>query len=225
MWAFPVFVCGLLASVVLLRRRPLAALAALLGGSLATIALNPVMLAGAPEIPIAGAVGIEICYVAATRALRVSATGLAMVGASLLTPVPGGVDLGPFRGGVAFVTIIAWLIGIRSGRRRPGRAAACSGGRPGRDGGAAADRPRTARRRGAQHRHHRYPGRRGPEGVRRKARRGARRPGRHRGHQQGDAVRAAADGDRAAATEPDPGRGRRRWARRPAWPTSTGWPR
>ena len=81
----------------------------------------------------------------------------------------------------------------------PGRAAAGSGGRPDRDGGAAADRPRTARHRGAQHRHHRDPGRCGPQGLRRPSRRGARRPGRHRGHQQGDAVRTAADDDRAAA--------------------------
>ena len=81
----------------------------------------------------------------------------------------------------------------------PGRAAAGPSGRPDRDGRAAADRPRTARHRGAQHRHHRDPGRRGPQGLRRQSRRRARRPGRHRGHQPGDAVRAAADGDRAAA--------------------------
>jgi signal transduction histidine kinase len=112
MWAFPVFACGLLASAVLLRRRPLAALVALLGGSLAAVALNPVMPAGAMEIPIAGAVGIEVCYAAATRTLRVSATALAIVGAGLLIPVPGDLNLGPFRGGVAFVAIIAWLIGM-----------------------------------------------------------------------------------------------------------------
>jgi signal transduction histidine kinase len=112
MWAFPVFVCGLLASAVLLRRRPLAALVALLGGSLAAVALNPVMPAGAMEIPIAGAVGIEVCYAASTRTLRVSAAGLAIVGASLLIPVPADLNLGPFRGGVAFVAIIAWLIGM-----------------------------------------------------------------------------------------------------------------
>jgi signal transduction histidine kinase len=33
-----------------------------------------------------------------------------MVGACLLIPPPGGVNLASFRGGVAFVTIIAWLI-------------------------------------------------------------------------------------------------------------------
>jgi signal transduction histidine kinase len=111
MWAFPAFICALLVSAVLLRRRPLTALAVMLGGSVATMALKPVMPASAVQIPIAGAVGIEICYIAATRTRRVSATGLAMVGAGLLIPVSGGVDLAPFRGGVAVVTIIAWLIG------------------------------------------------------------------------------------------------------------------
>ena len=85
---------------------------------------------------------------------------------------------------------------------RPGRAGPRPGSRPGRDGGTAADRPRTARHRGAQHRHHRDPGRLGPQGLRRPSRRGARRPGRHRGHQPGDTVRTAADGDRAAARRP-----------------------
>ena len=111
MWAFPAFICALLASALLLRRRPLTALAVMLGGAVATMALKPIMPASALQIPIAGVVGIEICYIAATRTLRVSATGLAMVGADLLIPVPGGLNLGPFRGGVALVTIIAWLIG------------------------------------------------------------------------------------------------------------------
>jgi signal transduction histidine kinase len=56
-------------------------------------------------------VGIAICYIAATRTLRVSAIGLTVVGAGLLIPVPGGLDLAQLRGGVAVVTIIAWLIG------------------------------------------------------------------------------------------------------------------
>jgi len=120
MWAFPVFICALLASAVLLRRRPLTALAVMVGGAVATMALKPVMPASALEIPIAGAVGIEICYIAATRALRVSATGLAMVGAGLLIPVSGGVDLASFRAGVALVAAIAWLIGhsIRQAQAR-----------------------------------------------------------------------------------------------------------
>ncbi len=88
MWAFPAFICALLASALLLRRRPLTALAVILGGSLATMALKPVMPASALQIPLAGAAGIEICYIAATRTRRVSATGLAMVGVGLLIPVP-----------------------------------------------------------------------------------------------------------------------------------------
>ena len=108
---FPAFACALLASALLLRRWPLTALAVLLGGSVATIALKPVMPPRALQILIAGAAGIEICYLAATRTRSVSAAGLAMVGAGLLIPVPGGVDLAQFRGGVAVITIIAWLIG------------------------------------------------------------------------------------------------------------------
>ena len=65
----------------------------------------------AVQILIVGAVGIAICYIAATRTLRVSATGLAVVGAGLLIPGPGGLDLAQLRGGVAVVTVIAWLIG------------------------------------------------------------------------------------------------------------------
>ena len=83
----------------------------MLGGSVATMALKPTMPASALQIVLAGAAGIEICYIAATRTRRVSVTGLAMVGAGLLIPVPGGLDLAPLRGGVALVTIIAWLIG------------------------------------------------------------------------------------------------------------------
>jgi signal transduction histidine kinase len=65
----------------------------------------------AVQILIVGAAGIAICYIAATRTLRVSATGLAVVGAGLLIPGPGGLDLAQLRGGVAIVTVIAWLIG------------------------------------------------------------------------------------------------------------------
>ena len=41
MWAFPVLCCALVASGVLLRRRPLTALVVMLGGSVATMAWNP----------------------------------------------------------------------------------------------------------------------------------------------------------------------------------------
>ena len=119
MWAYPAFICALLASAALLRRRPLTAVGVTLGGSAATTAM-PVMPASVLQIVLAGAAGIEICYIAATRPLKVSATGLAMVGAGLLIPVRGGVDLAPFRAGVAVVTIIAWLIGhsIRQAQAR-----------------------------------------------------------------------------------------------------------
>ena len=121
MWAFPVLCCALVASAVLLRRRPLMALAVMLGGSVAAMALKPIMPASVLEIVITGAAGIEICYIAATRTRAVSATGVAMVGAVLLIPgSPGGLDLASFRGGVAFVTIASWLIGtsIRQAQAR-----------------------------------------------------------------------------------------------------------
>ena len=41
MWGFPVLGCALLASAVLLRRWPLAALAVTLGGSVASMVLQP----------------------------------------------------------------------------------------------------------------------------------------------------------------------------------------
>jgi signal transduction histidine kinase len=121
MWAFPVLGCALLVSALLLRRRPLTALAVMLGGAVAAIALGPGPGQTPPlQIVLAAAAGIEICYIAATGPRAVSVTGLAMVGACLLIPGPGGVDLGPFRGGVAVVTIIAWLIGhsIRQAQAR-----------------------------------------------------------------------------------------------------------
>jgi signal transduction histidine kinase len=111
MWAFPVLICALLASELLLRRRPLPALAVMLGGSVASIALEPLQPGPPLQIVLAGAVGIAICYIAATRRRRVSATSLATVGVCLLIPGPAGPDLGPFRAGVAAVAIIAWLIG------------------------------------------------------------------------------------------------------------------
>jgi signal transduction histidine kinase len=111
MWAFPALICALLASALLLRRRPLPALAVMLGGSAASIALEPVRPGPPLQIVLAGAVGIAVCYIAATRTRAVSVTGLAMVGVSLLIPGPTGTDLASFRVGVAFVAIIAWLIG------------------------------------------------------------------------------------------------------------------
>ncbi len=112
MWAFPVLGCALLVSALLLRRRPLTALAVMLGGAVAAIALGPGPGQTPPlQIVLAAAAGIEICYIAATRSRKVSATGLAMVGAGLLIPGPAGLDLAPYRGGAVVVVIIAWLIG------------------------------------------------------------------------------------------------------------------
>jgi hypothetical protein len=82
-WAVPALLAVLLASALLLRRWPLPALAVTLGGAVATRALEPTQ-ATALQIVLACAVGLEICYLAAARARKVSVTGLAMVGAGLL---------------------------------------------------------------------------------------------------------------------------------------------
>jgi signal transduction histidine kinase len=121
-WAFPVLGCALLASALLLRHRPLTALAVLLGGSAASVALNPPVPAGTLQIVAACAADIEICYIAATRTRAVSATGVAMAGAGLILLLavaspgthPGGTAepaLAPVTIAVALLTIIAWLIG------------------------------------------------------------------------------------------------------------------
>ena len=107
MWAFPVFLCALLASALLLRRWPLVALAVTLGGSFGAVALQQVPT----PLVLAGAAGIEISYIAATHTRRTSLTGVAMIGACLLIPSPPGTNLAPLRVGVTMVTIIAWLIG------------------------------------------------------------------------------------------------------------------
>src|SRR6266851_5287361 len=123
MWVFPVLGCALLASALLLRRRPLTALAVLLGGSAAAMTLQSPVPAGTLQIVAACAAGLEICYIAATRTRRVSVTGVAMAGAGLLillleVPSPGmhrdGIvapAAAPVTIAVPLVTIIAWLIG------------------------------------------------------------------------------------------------------------------
>ena len=116
MWAFPALGCVLLASAVLLRRRPLTALAVTLGGSVAIVSLEPPRPGPPLQIVLASAAGIEICCIAATHARKVSVTGAVMVCAVVLTPGSGGLDLVRLRGGnvvpaVVLVTIIAWLIG------------------------------------------------------------------------------------------------------------------
>jgi signal transduction histidine kinase len=131
MWGFPVLGCALLGSALLLRRWPLVALAVLLGGSVASMALQP-MPADAAVVVLACAAGLEICYMAATRTRAVSVTGAAMaVGAGLLisllgVPPASSVGDGGRQGGplasiaVPLVTIIAWLIGnsIRQAQAR-----------------------------------------------------------------------------------------------------------
>src|ERR1700689_4844506 len=84
MWGSVGFGCALLASAVVLRRWPLAALAVLLGGSVASMVLQPSSPTFALIVTICAA-GLEICYITATRSRRVSVTGAAMAVAGLLT--------------------------------------------------------------------------------------------------------------------------------------------
>jgi signal transduction histidine kinase len=132
MWAFPVLGCALLASALLLRRRPLTALAVLFGGSVASMALKSPVPASTLQIVAACAAGIELCYIAATCTRRVSVTGVAMAGAGLLILLLGVPSPGMHRDGIVgpavplvpiavpLVTIIAWLIGnsIRQAQAR-----------------------------------------------------------------------------------------------------------
>jgi signal transduction histidine kinase len=131
-WGFPVLGCALLASASLLRRWPLAALAVTLGGSAASMVLQP--RPSYALVVLACVVGLEICYIAATRSRRVSVTGAAMAAAGLLIPLLTVPSLGSLRGGslggsaihvvtiaVVVFTIIAWLIG-HSIRRAQARA-------------------------------------------------------------------------------------------------------
>lgn len=125
MWAFPVLGCALLASALLLRRRPLTALAVLLGGSAAAMALNSSAPASTLQIAAACAAGLEVCYIAATRTRRVSVTGVAMAGTGLLILLLGVPSPGMHRDGIVapaaapvtiavplvMVMVIAWLIG------------------------------------------------------------------------------------------------------------------
>ena len=131
MWGFPIFGGALLASALLLRRWPLAALAVVLGGSVASIVLQP-----RPSYTLAVlacVVGLEICYIAATRSRRVSATGAAMAAAGLVIAVLAVPSAGSLAGGslggssihvvaiaVPLFAIIAWLIGhsIRQAQTR-----------------------------------------------------------------------------------------------------------
>ena len=126
MWGFPALGCTLLVSTLLLRRWPLAALAVMLGGSVASTAQQPASrttLVAAALVFACGA-GLEISYMAATRTRRVSVTGVAIVaGVSAAIPflnVPfpgahsdeiGGSALHLVTIAFPLAAILAWLIG------------------------------------------------------------------------------------------------------------------
>lgn len=125
MWGEPAFICALLASAVLLRRMPLMALAVTLAG-LVVLSLGPKteIPASAPQVVVACAAGLEVCYMAATRTRRVSVTGVAIAGAALpvlilALPSPNAFPPNGRPGGpvpvvtiaVPLAMIIAWLIG------------------------------------------------------------------------------------------------------------------
>jgi signal transduction histidine kinase len=131
-WGNTAFFAALLASALLLRRWPLPALAVMLGGSVASMLLIWPRLSY-PLVVAVCVVGLEICYIAATRTRKVSVTGAAMAAAGLLIPLLTVPSLGPLRGGslngsaihlvtivVPLFTIIAWLIGhsIRQAQAR-----------------------------------------------------------------------------------------------------------
>jgi signal transduction histidine kinase len=130
MWELPVLLCVVLGSALVQRRWPLMALAVLLGGSLGVILGGSVASMVPRSMPMIAvlvvvtcAAGLEICYLAATRTRKVSLTGVAMVGVSLLAGLLAAPSLGSLRNGgvgqteflaaiaVVLVTIIAWLIG------------------------------------------------------------------------------------------------------------------
>ena len=133
MWGTPTFIGALLASVVLLRRIPLMALAVTLAGSVAPSLAPPEQIpASSFQVVAACVAGLEVCYMAATRTRRVSLTAVAVAGAGLPIlvlefPLPDQLPNG--RSGtpvpvitvlVPLVMIIAWLIGnsIRQARAR-----------------------------------------------------------------------------------------------------------
>jgi signal transduction histidine kinase len=131
MWGVRALIGTLLASALLLRRWPLAALAVTLGGSVASMVLQPRPTYAV--VVLACVASLEVCYIAATRSRRVSVTGAAMAAAGLLIPVLAVPSLGSLRGGslggspihlvtiaVLLFTIIAWLIGhsIRQAQAR-----------------------------------------------------------------------------------------------------------
>src|SRR5690242_11269530 len=97
MWGLPVLGCALVASALLLRRWPLAALAVTLGGSVASMVLQP--RPSYALVVVACVVGLDICYIAATRTRRVSVAGAAVAVAALLIPLLTVPSLGSLQGG------------------------------------------------------------------------------------------------------------------------------
>jgi signal transduction histidine kinase len=133
MWGSPAFMSALLASALLLRRMPLIALALTLAGSVAPSLAPPEQVpASSLQVVVACAAGLEVCYMAATRARRVSLTGVVIAGAGLPTlvlelPLPDQLPNGSSGTPVPVITIavplamiIAWLIGnsIRQAQAR-----------------------------------------------------------------------------------------------------------
>ena len=229
MWAFPVLAAPCWLPRVLLRRWPLMALVVMLGGSVAAMALKPIDAGEHPADRHRRRRGHRDLLPSGNTHPQSSrspawpwpALGLLI----LLLEVPSRVCPGRHRSGpaapvavaVPLVTIIAWLIGhsIRQAQARAELLRAQAAAQT-----ALAERLRIARELHDIVAHsigiiaiQAGSGRRVFDAQ---SRRGARRPGRHRSHQPGDAGRAAADGDRAAARRPGPGPGRRRWTRRPA---------
>jgi signal transduction histidine kinase len=110
-------------SAVLLRRRPLAALAVLLAGSLAAAAVpSPVPVVFLPVVP----VGIAVCVIAAARPWRVSA-GCAAVAVVMLCGRNAtlGLPVRALSAGtlavwlvIALAVAVAWLTGYAIGQNR-----------------------------------------------------------------------------------------------------------
>jgi len=133
MWGHPALICALLASAILLRRRPLLALALTLAG-LAVTSLAPKtdVPSSALQVVVVCAAGLEVCYLAATRARAVSVTGAVMAGAGLPVlilelpspnpPLPpngtSGLPVPLVTIAVPLVMIIAWLVGHSIGQAR-----------------------------------------------------------------------------------------------------------
>jgi len=122
---FPALICALLVSAFLLRRMPLVALAVTLAGAVAPRIGPPSEIpVSSLQVVVACAAGLEVCYMAATRARRVSVIGAALAGAGLpilvlefpppeLLP-PNGKSATPvplITIAVPLAMIIAWLIG------------------------------------------------------------------------------------------------------------------